>query len=94
MWWSNYESYSSTGNYSTCNYNWDLNYNINNANVDCSPVYFGPGDYLYGPVYTNDSVFVTGDGTVNNSPAFGTSTSASPVTTADPNCLFVDAITG
>lgn len=94
VWWSNYESYSSTGSYSTCNYNWKLSYNINNSNIDCSPVYFGPGDYLYGPVYTNDSVFVSGDGTTSNSPSFGTSTSTSPVTTADPKCLFVDATHG
>ena len=30
-----------------------------NANVSCGPVYFGPNDYLFGPVYTNDSVFVS-----------------------------------
>ncbi len=93
VWWSNFESYSPSGNYSNCNYNWNLNYNIDNANVACSPVYFGPGDYLFGPVYTNDSVFVSGDGTTSNSPSFGTSGAGgapSPVTTADPNCLFVD----
>ena len=28
VWWSNYESYSSNGDYSTCNYNWKLGYNI------------------------------------------------------------------
>ena len=92
VWWSNYESYSSNGDYSTCSYNWatDHAYNISNANVNCTPVYFGPTDYLFGPVYTNDSVFVSGDGSTQNSPSFGTSTSPSPVTTADPNCLFVD----
>ena len=67
VWWSNYESYSGTGNYSTCNYNWKLSYNISGAGVSCGPVYFGPNDYLFGPVYTNDSVFVS------PSPAFGTS---------------------
>ena len=85
VWWSNYESYSDTGDYSTCNYNWKLGYNISNQNVSCSPVYFGPQDYLFGPVYTNDSVFVS------PSPSFGTPSSPSTVTTADPNCLFVDA---
>ncbi|MGA3149252.1 MAG: hypothetical protein ABSF33_17525, partial [Acidimicrobiales bacterium] len=94
VWWTNYESYSSTGSYTTCNYNYDLGYNINNKNIDCSPVYFGPGDYLFGPVFTNDSVFVSGSGQTTDSPSFGTSTSPSAVTTADPNCLFVDATHG
>ncbi len=85
VWWSNYESYSGNGDYSTCNYNWKLNYNIGAGGVSCGPVYFGPNDYLFGPVYTNDSVFVS------PSPAFGTATAPSPVTTADPNCLFVDS---
>ena len=42
VWWSNYESYSGNGNYSTCNYNWKLGYNISGAGVSCGPVYFGP----------------------------------------------------
>ncbi|HVB93058.1 MAG TPA: hypothetical protein VND67_01980, partial [Acidimicrobiales bacterium] len=90
LWWSNYESYNSNGDYSSCDYNWNLGYNILNRNVSCSPVYFGPNDYLFGPVYTNDSLFVSGDGSVSNSPSFGTSASPSEVTTADPNCQFVD----
>ncbi len=97
VWWSNYESYSSTGNYSTCSYNWatqPTTYNIANQGADCSPVYFGPNDYLFGPVFTNDSVFVSGSGSTTDSPSFGTPTSPSPVTTADPNCLFVDATHG
>lgn len=99
VWWSNYESYSSNGQYNNCNYNWStaVNYNIDNSNLTCRPVYFGPGDYLFGPVFTNDSVFVSGDGTAANSPSFGTSGAggaASPVTTADPKCLFVDDANG
>ena len=97
VWWSNYESYSSTGNYSTCSYNWatqPTTYNIANQGADCSPVYFGPNDYLFGPVFTNDSVFVSGSGKTADSPSFGTPTSPSPVTTADPNCLFVDSTHG
>ncbi len=90
VWWSNYESYSSNGNYSSCNYNWKLGYNISNANAGCGPVYFGPADYLFGPVYTNDSVFVAGNGGPTSSPSFGTTGAPSPVTTADPNCLFVN----
>ncbi len=111
VWWSNYESYSPTGNYSTkptpassyCNYNYDLNYNISNdysnGTVGCYPVYFGPGDYLFGPVFTNDSVFISGNGSPSSSPSFGNPSPPSPaapvpsaVTTADPNCLFVETV--
>ncbi len=105
VWWSNFESYSPNGDYSTCNYNWSttalpngapaVNYNIDNSAASCSSqVYFGPNDYLFGPTYTNDSVFVSGDGTQSGSPSFG-NPGASPavpsaVQTADPNCQFVD----
>ena len=37
LWWSNYESYSPNGNYSTCNYNWKLGYNITEQNVELWP---------------------------------------------------------
>ena len=97
VWWSNYESYSTTGNYANCNYNWKLGYNIDNDNLDCDQqVYFGPNDYVYGPLYSNDSLFVAGadPATVAGSPSFGnasiTPQRASAVHTADPNCLFVD----
>ena len=99
VWWSNYESYTGTGNYSSCNYNWKINWNINGAGGNCGPVYFGPHDYLFGPVYTNDSVFVAGDGTVGGGPSFGNSAATpaavpSLVGTADPKCLFVDGNNG
>ena len=95
VFWSNYESYSPTGNYSTCNYNWKLGYNPYTAGVACGPVSFGPTDYLFGPVYSNDSMFVIGSGGVSaTSPTFGTAASPSAVTTADPNCLFVDGTHG
>jgi hypothetical protein len=98
VWWSNYESYNASGSYTNCNYNWKLGYNINGGGSGCSPVYFGPNDYLFGPVYTNDSVFVSGNGAVSGSPSFGTSivtpTVPSAVVTADPNCQFVDATNG
>ncbi len=98
VWWTNYESYSSSGSYATCNYNYDLGYDIDNQNIDCSPVYFGPGDYLFGPVYSNDSLYVSGNGQTSDSPSFGTpatlsvtgSAVPSAVSTADPNCIFVD----
>ena len=97
VWWSNYESYSPNGDYSTCGYNWSsgINYDIDGSNASCSSqVYFGPNDYLFGPTFTNDSVFVSGDGTQAGSPSFGnpnvTPQVASSVETADPNCQFVD----
>jgi hypothetical protein len=101
VWWSNFESYSQSANYSNCNYNWKIGYNIKAGTTNCSPVYFGPSDYLFGPIYTNDSVFVDGTNpaTLGGSPSFG-NPNASPaavpsaVHTADPNCLFVDQSTG
>jgi hypothetical protein len=84
-----------------CTYDWNNNYygpdtNNNNGSVPfpgssyCSPVFFGPDDILYGPVYSNDSIYVDGD------PSFGVPASSgqvavpSTVTTHDPGCLFVD----
>ena len=83
VWWSNFESYNANGNYTGCMYNWKANYNIDNSNMPCTPVYFGGADYLNGPVYTNDSVFVY------PTPSFGSSSAPTSVQTADPNCLFV-----
>ncbi len=61
-------------------------------------MYFGPNDYLFGPVYSNDSLFVSGNGSVSGSPSFGDATVnpkvPSAVMTADPNCLFVDDANG
>jgi hypothetical protein len=94
LWWSNLESFSPSGNYSGCNFNWKLDYNTDNNDGGCEPIYFGPADYLFGPVFSNDSIFVTGDGTVTGSPSFGTAASPSAVQTADPNCLFVDDTSG
>ncbi len=103
VWWSNFESYSQNGNYSNCNYNWKIGYDINAGSTNCGPVDFGPSDYLFGPVYTNDSVFVGGanPATVTGSPSFGDPgvpsvrpAVPSAVHTADPNCLFVDSSNG
>ncbi len=98
LWWSNYESFSKTGDYSNCNYNWELGYDSNAGSTSCIPIFFGPTDNLFGPVYTNDSVFVNGNGTVGSGPVFGdasyTPNVPSTVTTADPNCLFVDPTYG
>ena len=91
VWWSNFESYSQTGDYSNCSYNWKEGYNAANNDGGCGPVYFASGDYLFGPTYTNDSVFVSSDG---GGPSFGNGGVSpnvpSAVETADPACLFVD----
>jgi hypothetical protein len=90
VWWSNYESYnqqsdSNPGSVSTasgCKYWYSTNY----ANAgSCTPVYFANTDSITGPVFTNDSIFV------DSGPSFGINY---PVTTADPNCLFVDPLDG
>ncbi len=92
LFWSNYEStVPATGDTSTCTYDWNDNYegpdtlhknNFNSSN--CAAVFFGPGDILDGPVYSNDSIYVASD------PNFGSSTDEGIVTTHDPNCQFVD----
>jgi hypothetical protein len=94
VFWSNYESeVPSSGESQNCTYDWNNNYegpdttspnNYNSAN--CPAVYFGPNDTLYGPVYTNDSIYVDAN------PNFGSSADPSTVTTHDPHCLFVDPI--
>ena len=48
----------------------------------CIAVNFAPGDQIYGPVYTNDSIYVDTSG--------GGPTFTGTVNTADPHCLFVD----
>jgi len=96
VWWSNYEStVPATGFSSTCTYDWNDSYegpdtlNQNNySSSNCSAVFFGPGDVLYGPVYTNDSIYVADD------PNFGSTSDPSVVTTHDPNCLFVSPLDG
>ncbi|MGH9043344.1 MAG: hypothetical protein ACRDVP_00585 [Acidimicrobiales bacterium] len=92
IWWSNYESTVPAQGYtSSCTYDWNDDYqgpdttepgNFNSSN--CSAVYFGPNDVLYGPVYSNDSIYVAKHG-----PNFGSQADPSTVTTHDPNCLFV-----
>jgi len=66
----------------------------NNLNP-CNIVVFQTGDKLVGPVYSNDSIDITGN------PTFGTPNGATPggadggtVNTADPDCLFVNDGTG
>jgi hypothetical protein len=91
VFWSNYEStVPATGQTQNCTYDWNNDYggpDVNNqgnfSSPNCSAVYFGPNDILYGPVYSNDSIYVADD------PNFGSSSDPSTVTTHDPNCLFV-----
>ena len=91
IFWSNYEStVPASGQSANCTYDWNDSYegpDINNQNnfgsSNCAAVFFGPGDTLYGPVYSNDSFYV------DDSPNFGSSADKSTMTTHDPNCLFV-----
>ena len=93
-------SVPAAGTSADCTYNWNNDYygpyiydnpntpggsnNPDGNNADCNTIYFGPSDILIGPVYSNDSIYVSGN------PNFGTSSDLSTVTTHDPNCLFVD----
>jgi len=96
VFWSNYESQvPAAGASQDCTYDWNDNYegpdttNQNNYNSpNCGAVFFGSGDVLYGPVYSNDSFYVSGG------PNFGSSADQSTITTHDPNCLFVDPLDG
>ena len=83
VWWSNFESSEfPTGTAADCDYFNNQGRNLNGNNVGstpCAAVVFQSGDALYGPVYSNDSLYITG------SPLF-----SGTVNTADPQCLFVD----
>ncbi|MGH9100233.1 MAG: hypothetical protein ACRDV8_08400, partial [Acidimicrobiales bacterium] len=89
IWWSNYESTDSQVNDPTtqCRYNWQATA-YSGSDGTCGTIVFAAGTVVDGPVFTNDSIYVTPSG----KPIFGTPTTAtikSPVTTADPKCLFV-----
>jgi hypothetical protein len=104
VWWTYFEQYNPAGTYNKCQLNWNSpptpTYNVGNTQSTtanpCYAVYFGAGDYLNGPVFSDDSIFVdtTGSGASLTGPAFGNGTEATPVQTVDPNCLFVDANNG
>ena len=83
VWWSNFESSEfPTGTAADCDYFNNQGRNLNNGqvgNTPCTAVDFQSGDALYGPVYSNDSLYITG------SPLF-----SGTVNTADPQCLFVN----
>lgn len=108
VWWSNYESTDKTvlkrGETPTlyCKYNWQTKKTTASykgtktkymgADGTCGTIVFASGTVVDGPVFTNDSIYITGYG----KPKFGTPTTRtvnSPVETADPNCLFVLATT-
>ena len=83
VWWSNYESSEfPVGTAADCDYFYNQGRNINGGNVGstpCADVVFITGDALYGPVYSNDSLYIS-----------GTPTFTGTVNTADPHCLFVN----
>ncbi len=83
VWWSNYESSEfPTGTATDCDYFYNQGRNLNGNQVGgtpCNAVSFISGDNLFGPVYSNDSLYISG------SPVF-----SGTVNTADPNCLFVN----
>lgn len=83
IWWSTYEAddpalHGTTDTPPRCGYNYPAYAGPNTTRTtECSPVVFASGTQVYGPIYSNDSIYVTGHPTLG------------PVQTADPNCLFV-----
>ena len=80
-------AFSLPGRNGVCLYNWANGYNGPNPSggSNCGPVFFASSDIINGPLFANDSIYISG------SPNFGTSTNPAVVKTHDPNCLFVDA---
>ncbi len=98
VWWSNYESSEfPVGSATNCKYFWSAGVGRNTGNLSpCNIVVFQTGDKLVGPVYSNDSIDITGSptfGTPNGIPATG-GADGGTVKTADPHCLFVNDGTG
>jgi hypothetical protein len=100
LFWSNYEATDpqTAANPNTaqteCTWDWNNSYfgpdKTNNSapfpnSQYCNAVFFGPGDTIEGPVFSNDSIYV------DQKPVFGVpGGTATSVTTSDPHCLFVD----
>jgi hypothetical protein len=89
LWWSDFEASdtnvnnpSYTGSSPVCKYNYKNGYGGPGSN--CNAVYFGPSDTINGPIFANDSIYVSGG------PDFGTSLNPAAVKTGDPLCLFVN----
>ena len=91
LWWSDYESSNTTftdPNYAggnVCKYDWQSNglgAAYSGAGSNCSPVSFGPNDTINGPIFSNDSIYVSGG------PNFGTTAPYTSVKTQDPTCIF------
>ena len=101
VWWSNFESYNPTGNYSGCTYNWQSRRSPTTSTTSNSGC---PGQIFFGPVrlpvrsgvHQRLGVRCAATAPRSGSPSFGDPTSgvAQPVMTADPNCLFVDVANG
>ncbi len=89
LWWSDYEASDpsvTNPNYAgggVCRYDWYQNL-YSGAGPNCNPVYFGSSDTINGPIFANDSIYVSGG------PNFGTSANPAAVKTQDPKCLFVN----
>ena len=99
LWWSNFESFDysppagQSGDYSNCKYDWQNSYAGPGGN--CTIVSFSLNDSLNGPVYSNDSIYVDNTGGLQSNHTSGVhqpSFSGGPVTTSDPNCLFVSSL--
>ena len=95
LWWSDYEAEpkGTTPSRTACQWDWNNHYGGPGSSCTSATytyngaVFFGPGDVIDGPVFTNDSIYVASD------PTFGTGTSGhphpTPIDTADPSCIVV-----
>ena len=80
VWWSNYESSDfPNANASDCEHFWSPAVGRNLGNEPCTPVEWQTLDNITGPVYSNDSLFVSG----TPSSVFNSGTE-----TADPSCAY------
>lgn len=102
LWWSNYEStYGSVSSPTThCKYNWQTKSGTGSyqgrtkqaymgADGTCGTIVFAGKTVVDGPVFSNDSIYISDAG---GQPIFGTPTTStvdSPVSTADAKCIFV-----
>ena len=84
IWWATHEANDPSLSTTTstpphCTYDWANGYKgpATSTPAKCNEVSFGGPTQVYGPIYANDSIYISGKPTLG------------PVQTADPKCLFV-----
>ncbi|MGO9456942.1 MAG: hypothetical protein ACLP62_07845 [Acidimicrobiales bacterium] len=83
IFWTTHEAsdptLSTTSTPPKCTYDWDNGYlgPATSSPAKCNAVTFATKTHVYGPIYSNDSMYISGKPTLG------------PVQTADPTCLFM-----